>query len=678
MTTTTVPAPHTIEGHDPNRNRFRPDLEGLRGVAVALVVLFHAGLTWLPGGYVGVDVFYVLSGFFITGLLVNEITRTTRVSFRDFYARRGRRLVPTATLVLVATAVASFFILPRLSLHDVGWDTITSAFDVANIHYAAQATDYLAADQAPSPLLHFWSLALEEQFYLVWPLLLFIVTRGTNGNRATVVRRITVTSSIVVAASLAASIILTPINTSFAFFMLPTRAWELGIGALLAVGAAALVRIATQWRWIFAITGIAGLIYTSLTFNADTVFPGYMALLPVLSTAALIAAGPLTIIGSFLATRPMRALGRWSYSLYLWHWPILVLAAAFVGAELSIWVNLGLMVAATALAAATYRIYEKPLHLAKSSAAKSLALALSMMIISGAAGAALVAIPVDSGKSGTVVTKDEQAIKDAIAAGAKVRPVPENLTPALSVARNDMPQVYADGCHNDFATTELKDCVYGDPAGTSNVWLVGDSHAAQWFPAINTIAKQQHWKLTVHTKSGCPDTTSVLPSPINKGSDYTECVTFQDNVLAAMKADKPDFIITASTLGLVGDDLAGFTDKVTQFTEITPNVVVIGENPHQVGDVPPCVSEHLNNAAACNADIEIGTWHGKTTEQKKAVTAAGIAYIDTVKWLCTDTICPVIADNVLLYRDTAHLTPEATQWLTPLLKPALLQVYSAK
>src|SRR5829696_2843268 len=326
---------------------FRPDLEGLRAVAVGLVLLYHADVPGIRGGYVGVDVFFVLSGFLITGLLIRELSATGRISLSQFYARRARRLLPASAVVLVVTAVASAIMLPPLRMPDVAGDIAAAAAYVSNYRFAAQATDYLGSELAPSPVLHFWSLGVEEQFYLFWPALLTLVAgvAFARGNVGGGVHRVAITLAVVFVASLGLSLWLTTVQQPWAFFSLPTRAWELALGGLIA--------IPVVGRWIppaisplLAWAGLALVVYAGVAFNAGTPFPGLAALVPTVGSALVIAAGlgrdspavgpgPRPAVpgpGRLLSLPPVRFLGRISYSLYLWHWPILVLPAAAFGA----------------------------------------------------------------------------------------------------------------------------------------------------------------------------------------------------------------------------------------------------------------------------------------------------------------------------------------------------------
>src|SRR3954447_1704762 len=295
-----------LVGGPTERGYFRPDIEGLRAVAVIGVLLFHAGLPGAPGGYVGVDVFYVISGFLITGLLLRELGSNGRVSLTRFYARRLRRLLPAALLVIVLTLAASYWLLSSVRFPGVAIDAAAAAAYVSNYRFALNATNYLAAGTEPSPLLHYWSLSLEEQFYLIWPLLVIVAARYLNrvGFAAVLV--------IVAVVSCAASIAWTDIAQPWAFFSLPTRAWELAAGGLLAVGATPLAaRLPRSLLTVSGLLGIGLILASFVVMDTSTPFPGVAAIVPVLGSALLILGGEArsTIVARALGTTIPRWLG---------------------------------------------------------------------------------------------------------------------------------------------------------------------------------------------------------------------------------------------------------------------------------------------------------------------------------------------------------------------------------
>src|SRR5487761_1979555 len=339
----------------------RGDIEGLRAIAVVLVVLFHASIGGFSGGFVGVDVFFVISGFLITGLLLRERQASGTISLSTFYSRRARRLLPAALLVLLVTLGASILLLPPLLIPGVATDTASAALYVSNMGFAMQATDYFAVGQAPSPILHFWSLGVEEQFYLFWPVLVLIVARGASQPA----RRVGVALFAIAGTSFVFALWLTSAAQPWAFFSLPARAWELALGGILALAGTRLrlvpERAAAAAGWI----GVALIVLAATVLNETTPFPGYAALLPTVGAALVIvsgarvtAAGPARLLGTAIP----RFLGRISYSLYLWHWPVLVLPAVAAGLPLPLPERVALVVLAVVLAAATNRWVEDPLR----------------------------------------------------------------------------------------------------------------------------------------------------------------------------------------------------------------------------------------------------------------------------------------------------------------------------
>jgi peptidoglycan/LPS O-acetylase OafA/YrhL len=386
---------------------FRGDIEGLRAVAVILVLLYHAQIPVISGGYVGVDVFFVLSGFLITGILLRERTRTGTISLPNFYARRARRILPAAALVLLVTVVLSTLLLPPLRMPDIAQDATAAGFYVSNIRFGIQATDYLQSQLPPSPLLHYWSLGVEEQFYIFWPALVILATHGAKVGRSSVGRRIGVAAAIVSAISLVAAIWMTNVNQPLAFFSLPTRAWELGIGAMLAVSTTRLEALPGKLAAAMGWAGLAAILLSAVVLTADTPFPGTAALLPTIGAGLVVAGGfrkSAASVGRVLALRVPRYIGRISYSLYLWHWPLLVIPAAAIGANLSLPARVGLLGVAFLLSAASQRWIEEPIRLGRvvgTRPFKNLAMAAGLSCIVatssfGLAAAATATLPSDT------------------------------------------------------------------------------------------------------------------------------------------------------------------------------------------------------------------------------------------------------------------------------------------
>ncbi|MGB7449421.1 MAG: acyltransferase, partial [Ornithinimicrobium sp.] len=347
---------------------YRPDIEGMRAVAIGLVLWYHAGLPFLPGGFVGVDVFFVISGFLITGLLIKELELQGRISLPRFYARRAKRLLPATAVVLVATAALTWLTQPVVQWRAFGVDIVGAALYIVNWVLAGRAVDYLAEDVGVSPVQHFWSLAVEEQFYIVWPLLLILVGWWVAKRPGARLRPVMLAGILVVIVpSFVWSVYQTGANPERAFFVTTTRLWELGVGAFVAIGSTVWTRVprlvAIPLGWL----GLGAVVLSGMMVSAETAWPGYAALLPTLGSAAVIVAGftsgPAGPAG-LLGLRPAVWVGGLSYSLYLWHWPLLISAEAQWG-ELSAVQGLAVAVSSAVPAYLSYRFVENPLRFAK-------------------------------------------------------------------------------------------------------------------------------------------------------------------------------------------------------------------------------------------------------------------------------------------------------------------------
>ncbi len=654
-------------------DRFRPDIQGLRAVAVVAVVLNHAGIPFVSGGYVGVDVFFVISGFLITSHLLRSLERDNRIHFGAFYARRARRILPASFTVLAASIAGAYFFVPPVLREQVFRDAVATALYVPNYAFAIQGTDYLA-DSAPSVFQHYWSLGVEEQFYLLWPLLLlaaFVLTRGSR-------RALVVALAVVVVGSFIVCVLLTYSSQPWAFFSLWSRAWELGIGGLVAVVPVAGARrmpaaIAGTLGWI----GVAGILVASILFSASTAFPGSAAALPVASAALVIFAGgtpsrfgPLLVLG----LRPVQFLGLISYSLYLVHWPILILTEDAVGTyvTLSVWATTGLALAAVPIAWALYRWIENPARdstwLTRRSwrplvAAGVGSLVLALVASTGAS--ATTGLPLNSGRAAAASTPTDPPIATAF--------VPSNLRPSLQRAADDNPALYADGCEVGFAQTVPGPCYLGDPKG-KRIVLFGDSHAAQWYPALAAIAKNEGYRLETQTKSACP---SVDIEIARNGVDYKACDVWRDNVLRDLKSDPPALVIIANYDNPDFNDssntsdqwAAGMRSTLGQLTAVT-KVAVIADTPDFRVSPIVCLSAHLTSAVDCARPATTVLKSPGRVPSADPSNLSGATFIDLTGYFCT-TSCPPIIGATMVYRDSHHLSATFAASLAPVLEPRI-------
>ena len=696
----------------------RSDIEGLRAVAVLLVLLFHAGVPGMGGGYVGVDVFFVISGFLITSLMLTEREESGRVSLAGFYSRRIRRILPMASLVAVATLAASWVWLEPLRLTGLSTDVLASAGFSSNFVFASRGADYLQSTLPPSPLQHFWSLAVEEQFYVVWPALVALVCTGVAASRASLVRaRVAVLAAVTVVASFAACMVQMSSSQVLAFYRPHTRAFELAAGALLACvpasGGAMMRRIEAVLSWC----GLVAVIGCAFIFDGNTRFPGPWAAVPVVAAVLVLRGGDTTNWSPdvLLRFRPLQWMGSRSYSSYLWHWPVIVIAAASIGRDLSVSEGLVCLAMAIALAELSYRFLENPVRRRHDLlGARAFAFGAAMLLVVAAVGAVARANPPDLATgpdattpqitlTSTTVPETPQPGESTVppvdstlvavtpvlpAATPAIQPiadalyamnVPPNLKPSLSGALGDQPVIYENDCHAGFSMVKPKDCVYGDPASSVVVGLYGDSHAAQWFPAFEKVAIKNKWRLVTYTKRGCPPADIEVYSKV-LGKVYRECGPWRRNVLAKMKADGVQVVFVAAFDRLLDattripvwqkpwrDGLQGTVDTL-RAAGITP--VLVEDTPWPGQDVPTCLSANRSSVTACNATVTAGV-RPDLAEMRDDFARNGVPVLRTRQWFCTDTQCPVIVGNLLVYRDDNHMTVTWSRFIAPLLDESI-------
>jgi peptidoglycan/LPS O-acetylase OafA/YrhL len=732
---------------------FRPDIEGLRGLAVLLVVVFHAGLG-PGGGFVGVDVFFVISGFLITGLLLRERQQTGRIDFVAFYARRVRRLLPAALVVLLVTLPLAYLLFDPLDRGQVVWDGAASALSVGNIRFALAEGDYFANLAAPSPFLHFWSLGVEEQFYLVWPALLAFAMSARHARRGAWLALFDV-----FLASLTAAVLLTSTAPNWAFYSLPTRAFELAAGGLLAVAAPAVARLPGWLVGPVGWSGAAAVIVSAFTFDASMAFPGALALVPTLGSVGMIAAGMrggrwLSPTG-LLSTGPLRFLGRISYSLYLWHWPIFVLAGmAFgFGREPGLLIGIWLIGMSIGVSMLSWALIEEPfrrgIRLPRPFRLPIPQFRPGLTVIAGLAGIVSVVLvanslavaadsslrhigqgapppptaefvpveadPTDPPDTADADPTDPPAVilpnatpwpadetqgprPSAIAlptdspdptAGPKptantdatpkptadstpkptAKPTPQptlsdyalsaDVQPALVDARGDKEKLWFDHCLGIESTTTPRNCVYGDTGASYTVALVGDSHGSAMFPAFEWMAQRNGWRLLTFVKVACPFLDIPVESMVLK-REYTECAQWNENVIARLNAAPPDLtVINMSHWIFPVDTSLGMSDFSASLTRmigrLSGKTVILADTPHSAVDVPACLSANWWDIRPCaTRKAQAMSQHGVL--EGAAASAAGVALIDLAAKVCPSGPCQPVIDNMIVYRDSHHLT----------------------
>lgn len=652
-----------------------------------LVVLYHLWPEVLRGGFVGVDVFFVISGYLITGHLVRESEASQSIELGRFWARRLRRLLPAALLVILVTTVAVVAWLPKILWIPFFTEAVASALYVENWALAANSVNYLSADQAPSAAQHYWSLSVEEQFYIVWPLLILLAYAVARrvGHRGTK-RPLWIALGSVVAASLITSVVLTASVPSVAYFATPVRAWEFGIGGLLALVSAATrsprLRSAVAWA------GWAAIAVTGWTFSSALPFPGIVALLPVAATAAVIWAGTPGVAWApdrIVSLRAVQWLGGVSYSAYLWHWPLIVVAPYVLGLpQLALPQKGAILLLTFVLAGLSRRFVEDPV---RRMPALVQARSRRTFLVAGVA-MAVVVIP---SLAGGAAVRAQVAADDALRADLARTPCfgAASLDPRLScsdadypvispdpsLAQEDSPDIYFTDPPCFAADTALVTCSFGDAGSDVRVALVGDSHAAQWEPALQLLAEQHGWDLHLYLKTNCAFTAA------DRSAAYEPCATWSDEAQRALAADGPfDLVITsffAENLQLEIDAgvldraaaIAGFRTVWQPLIADGATVLVIRDTPHMRPDTTVCVAVNGDSdrcdvpraIALADPDVQFDAAEG----------LPGATRLDMTDWVCTPTVCPAVVGGVALHTDPYHLTQTYSVTVTPYLMAGL-------
>lgn len=659
-------------------------------MAVGLVVLYHLWPGTLTGGFVGVDVFLVVSGFLITSHLVERKPRT----FTDlgrFWAARVRRLLPASLLVIAVTLVAFRLIGQEVQWRTTATEALASALYVQNWWLASSSVDYLAQEGLPSPFQHFWSLSVEEQFYLFWPVLILILAAVARRRGRPMLTTIGAGLALVVFLSLGYSVFATLTAPGQAYFITPTRVWELGIGGLLAVLVLIMrersveARVSDRMRVVIAGAGFAAILLAAVTYGASTPFPGWHALLPVLGTVAVVAAQAPPLKPSptwLLQHRPAQWVGDVSYSIYLWHWPLIVLLPALLGG-LSLPAKLAILALTALLAGATKRFVEDPVRSGRAwrgTARTFLAAALVMAVV--VAGALVQLREVDQREAAAQASTEELPMDDdcvganAFTTARECEPTPYgSVVPAPPYAPEDRSVAYDDDCWVYPPFTERRHCTYGDPDSDVSVALLGNSFAGQWLPSLQQIAEENGWRITTFLASRC--TPSTQPDEWEAEADAEGCTQWAEESRDEVVEGDFDLVVSANRNGDPRTGVEhpeeweeGYRSYLKPFDDAGLDVLVIGNNPIPGHPIPECLTENRPDVAACD---------GKSDDWVKPdpmITAASglggrIETLELTDFFCRNGVCPAVIGGVVVYFDSSHVTATYARSMAPALERPL-------
>ena len=648
-----------------DRPHFRPDIEGLRGAAILLVVLFHAGVSALAGGFVGVDVFFVLSGYFITGLLVRELMQPGGASLSDFYGRRALRLMPPLLVVLFATLALVMWLYAPIDRAAIAGNARSVALYAGNIEFARSSLDYFSA--GANPLLHTWSLAVEEQFYFVWPLLFVLValisarrrTDDFDGGDDIAGRPRLIGIGLAGIASFVVSMWLTDTAQPWAFFGMPARIWEFALGGSLALlmnnRADAKRGVATMLQ----VGGALMIAFAVVTYDRATPYPGIAALLPAFGTVALLVGGaraPASFVSRTLSAAPLRWLGRLSFAWYLWHWPLVGLGGV-LDRDIGVWGKLAWSAGALVLAWLTYRLVEQPAR--EGCLSRMPSHWLPVGALGASVGAALLA-------HGAMLVAERRAA------------LPDQR--GYAAARADRMT------HDCWATTveEAKGpCVFGDTRSATTVVLLGDSHAEHWLGGLDAVGRERGWRIVAMVKGGCPvaDMPELMHARLKRY--YHECTRYREAMLTQIITMRPAAVILSSWDHYLPVDGAGSDWQVTpsmwrgglrrtyaRLAEAHIPTVAIKGTPRTWFDVPSCLSRSaaaLPFAQPCEYDRNRAMSEVAIAAQAEAARGLSIRFVDMNDQICATTRCGVIRNGVVVFTDDNHLTASFSRSVAPVL-----------
>ena len=641
-------------------------IQGLRAIAVLLVVIFHFWPGRLTGGYIGVDVFFVISGFLITGQLVRELQSTGRIGLPSFWAKRVRRLMPAAILVLVVSALATAFILPLSYLISSLTDISSSLVYVENWKLVATSADYLGSVNS-SIAEHYWSLSVEEQFYIVWPLAL--LGAFALGAKLTITRRWRLLVAVVVVIillSFIGSILYTRSNPSQAYFVLFTRMWEFGAGALLVF----MPKLRPRSYWLsnlLGLLGIAVLAYAGYKFTQSTPFPGYWAVVPVIGTMLIIVIKPggrWWNTGRLLSIWPMRFLGDISYSLYLWHWPLIFIAPFIIGWGLGTANRIALFVGCFVLAWVTKKFVEDPMRRLPALVnrkprytfgAMAVAFGVVGVLILGIFGVQNVKYQAAQAQLQEVQAHPPYCFGAQVVIGCQNPDIAHKIIPDPGFGNADAPT--HPECFVQLNNSNLQSCQFGnlDP-NAPRVALIGDSHAYQFINTFIALAQQQNWSLTTYFKGACPWTTAAV-----SGADpgfVASCTQYRANLAQELANQHFQVIVTTAFSGTeyVGDtnqqkSVEGFINAWrTQANGA--RIIAIADNPDMKDDPNKCLRGKSVEACAVPRNVALPSVDALTT----AAHIEGYPVVDFTRVYCTEINCLPVIGSADVYRDADHLT----------------------
>lgn len=648
----------------PNK-RFRPELEGIRAVAALLVAVYHI---WIGSVSGGVDVFFIVSGYLITLSLISRIEREGRINFSENLLGLARRLLPLASTVILISAIMSIFLIPKAYWKQTITEMFSSMFYFQNWQLANDSVDYLAQNNEASPFQHFWALSVQGQFYITWPIIITVVSLLAKKVLKKPLRKTLLAVLIIIfTASISYSIYITAVNQPWAYFDTFARAWEFSLGGILAL-VLPYISLHKMINLILGWLGLAIISFTGILLPVSSIFPGYAALLPTSGVILVIIAsenssrfGVLNLLGSKL----FQYLGSISYGFYLWHWPLLIFYFAYFKTDkVTFFAGTMILLISFVLSIVSIKYIEKPIReidikKSKKRLVKVIVALITPIILVGASWSVYIQLSLNG-----EYTAEENPGARAISHNITAVPGAE-LKPTMLQAKEQLPEFYSNGCYTGGDSAAVTKCSFGvteNPAYT--IALVGGSHSGHWFPALMAMSEELGLQIDVYNKDACRFSADDFEGKLTE-----ECMEWNKNVMEPLMENPPDLIFMTANNNSGDKVPKGYIDKWKEFEGIT-TVFAVRDNPQMKEDPTVCVEE--KSVEKCSVPREEVLSKAVPWENTEGL-PSNVIFADMSDYFCVDNTCPPVIGNVLVFRDTHHITTLYSETLTPALKEHIVE-----
>ncbi|WP_227394331.1 acyltransferase family protein [Jeotgalibacillus aurantiacus] len=650
--------------------KFRPEIEGVRAVAALLVAVYHI---WLGSVSGGVDVFFIVSGYLITTTLLVRLEKTKTINYTEYILGLGKRLFPIAYTVIFVTAIAAIFILPRTTWGQTIPQVFSSLFYYQNWQLANTAVDYLADNSTASPFQHFWALSIQGQFYVTWPLIIFLTYIIATRLFKTALRKTLLGVLILIfTSSLIYSVYITEVNQPWAYFDTFARAWEFSLGGILAL-LLPYLKFNKVITFVIGWVGLSIICLTGILLPVSDVFPGYAALLPTFGVIlVIISAENASVLGvhKLLGSKPFVYFGSISYGFYLWHWPLLVFYFAFFQTEtVSVFAGMMILVVTFILSVISIKGIESPVRNLNNKLQKK---KLSGALLAFMMPVILVGVSWSLYLSEIQASQDNASVEDypgARAISESLEPAPDLIPiPDAVNAKTDFPTFYAEkDCYTERTEDGVAKCSYGETENPDyTIALVGGSHSGHWFPALEIIAQNQNIEIELYNKDACRFSKDDFDGTLTES-----CMDWNNEVIEPLKQDPPDLIFTTANVNRNEYVPEGYLEMWREFEGIS-NVFAIRDNPRMPMDPPVCVEE---TPGECSIPREEGLSEEAPWETTENI-PSNVYFADLSEYFCTDEECPSVIGNVLIYRDNHHITATYAKTMAPALEEKIMEALS--